>query len=148
ARGAGTAGLEDCRQFTPGLRAAFRGRSRFRHLHLRTFQDCRHRAGPGDWRAGPALLHGAGDKLAVRQSIPISSAVGASTSESSLARPLSASLTAAPLWRREPYRILFPLGALLTWVAASAFLGATIAWTALIWSAMLSSATVSPGASK
>ena len=51
----------------------------------------------------------------MRQSIPISSAVGASTSESSLARPPSASLTAAPLWRREPYRILFPLGALLTW---------------------------------
>lgn len=36
-------------------------------------------------------------------------------SNASLARPPSAGLLEAPLWRREPYRVLFPLGGLLAW---------------------------------
>lgn len=48
----------------------------------------------------------------------LSSSASASTADappSGIARSPSPSLTAAPLWRREPYRILFPLGALLSW---------------------------------
>jgi uncharacterized protein involved in response to NO len=39
-----------------------------------------------------------------------------------LALPPSAGLLSTPLWRREPYRILFPLGALLSWAAVSHWL--------------------------
>jgi len=39
-----------------------------------------------------------------------------------LALPPSPGLLSAPLWRREPYRILFPLGALLSWAAVSHWL--------------------------
>jgi len=39
-----------------------------------------------------------------------------------LALPPSAGLLSAPLWRREPYRILFPLGALISWAAVSHWL--------------------------
>jgi len=68
-------------------------------------------------------MHGARDQLtdltppekSRSERIAASSAPSAIAPESSLGRPLAASLTAAPLWRREPYRILFPLGALLTW---------------------------------
>jgi uncharacterized protein involved in response to NO len=39
-----------------------------------------------------------------------------------LALPPAPGLLSAPLWRREPYRIFFPLGALLTWAAVSHWL--------------------------